>query len=677
MARPFERVLIVMFENQYRSYVLKDPFMRKLAAAGCEMSNYFGAFHPSQTNYVASLAGELCAVTNDTPPASPLMQNTLVDLMQPAGGPAKASWKAYMEAYPGEPWKAVWKQPSYPASDQPLNEFPTTGGELARYYRKHNAFASFHTIQADPRRWSRVVGDVAFWDDVEAETWPDYGWFTPDIWNDGHYLYNTHVDTNPRVPLVSQCAGWLEYVFLGTIAAGDVRGGEAYHQRRIGLGLDIDLLLTDPDEAYGQSRIPAGTLLVVTFDEADYDAIGYDTNYDGPNQIYTVLLGDIIEPGTTCPTPFNHYSLIKTVEKNFDLGSLGKNDEHANWFRFLWDQSFRWTEPASTGLATPGDAIAAADHDGSTYLLFCGAGGAGVMCSEKAVGRWSDAVATGFETDGPLALASTGDQLIAVFTGDGDGSLYQSVRSAEGWSPARALGFNTGGALAMAGFSDHDGARKLMLAWPSPGDGFIQYLLWQGGEWNRTPGAVGQLTDGALALAQLGPSLYLVYKERNSRKMRMTSYNLALFNAFAALDFAGKPAPANDTTLHRWSPMDFQVGHFAAKFGTIADDYLHSGPLALAAIEGEMHLAHKGVWSDRTAAYTETFGLTGILTAATQETNGWGTLAQSGWTPEVELSGVDVDQAAPMAMASDGGRLILVFRKSGGNELYDCVGEYR
>ncbi|HVG62318.1 MAG TPA: hypothetical protein VNA24_27395 [Hyalangium sp.] len=40
--------------------------------------------------------------------------------------------------------------------------------------------------------------------------------------------------------------------------------------------------------------------MVVTFDEADYEAAheaGNASVYDGPNQIYTVLLGDMIEPG--------------------------------------------------------------------------------------------------------------------------------------------------------------------------------------------------------------------------------------------------------------------------------------------------------------------------------------------------------------------------------------------
>ena len=143
MTQPFERILIVMFENQYRSYVMQDRFMQKLAKAGADMTNFFGAFHPSQTNYVASLAGEVCAITNDTPPAAPLMQQTLVDLMEPAG----VTWRAYMEALPDEKWNSAWANPKYPASEQPTNESPENDPDhLARYFRKHNAFASFHTI---------------------------------------------------------------------------------------------------------------------------------------------------------------------------------------------------------------------------------------------------------------------------------------------------------------------------------------------------------------------------------------------------------------------------------------------------------------------------------------------------------------------------------------------------
>jgi len=127
-----------------------------------------------------------------------------------------------------------------------------------------------------------------------------------------------------------------------------------------------------------------------------------------------------------------------------------------------------------------------------------------------------------------------------------------------------------------------------MLFWQSA-SGFIRYLIFADRTWQSQAGSVGQLTDGPMALAQLGPSLYLVYKERNTRKLRMTSYNLALFNGFDAANFSDRPAPENNTSLHQWSPADFYVGHFAKKLAALQNDYQALGRLAMDGIEGEMH----------------------------------------------------------------------------------------
>ena len=80
-------------------------------------------------------------------------------------------------------------------------------------------------------------------------------------------------------------------------------------------------------------------MIAITFDEA-----GSDDPLGEANHVFTVLLGDMIKPGTIVDTPFNHYSLLRTIEENFQLGTLGKNDEYSNWFRFLWNESFAWSE---------------------------------------------------------------------------------------------------------------------------------------------------------------------------------------------------------------------------------------------------------------------------------------------------------------------------------------------
>ena len=66
-------------------------------------------------------------------------------------------------------------------------------------------------------------------------------------------------------------------------------------------------------------------VVVVTFDET--------ASSGGVNHVYTAIAGRAVtNPGTTDNTPLNHYSILKTLEVNFGLGNLGKNDVTATAF---------------------------------------------------------------------------------------------------------------------------------------------------------------------------------------------------------------------------------------------------------------------------------------------------------------------------------------------------------
>src|ERR1700761_7870475 len=126
--RAFDHILIIMFENMYRGYVLGNPYMRRLARQGIQLGNFFGVMHPSQTNYIASIAGELCNVTSDNRPPL-LAQRTIVDVLEEA--PGRLRWKGYMESYVAEatPWA-----PTFLPKDAPP------------YFIKHNPFSAFASI---------------------------------------------------------------------------------------------------------------------------------------------------------------------------------------------------------------------------------------------------------------------------------------------------------------------------------------------------------------------------------------------------------------------------------------------------------------------------------------------------------------------------------------------------
>jgi hypothetical protein len=194
--RAFDHVLIIMFENQYRGYVLGNPYMRRLARQGIQLGNYFGVMHPSQTNYIASIAGELCNVTSDD--LIPLLaQRTIVDLMDEA--PGRLRWKGYMESY--VPNGTPWTPDFIPQDAKP-------------YYVKHNPFSAFSLIVRNRERWQRIDNEAALFADLLNGDFPEYAWYTPNIWNDGHWIDGTKEESKPRAPqLVDQLACWLEGFF--------------------------------------------------------------------------------------------------------------------------------------------------------------------------------------------------------------------------------------------------------------------------------------------------------------------------------------------------------------------------------------------------------------------------------------------------------------------------------
>ena len=343
--RAFDHILIIMFENQYRSYVLANPYMRRLARQGIQLGNSFGVMHPSQTNYIASIAGALCNVTSDGRPAA-LAERTIVDLIEEA--PGRIRWKGYMESYVREayPWT-----PTFCPQDAPP------------YFIKHNPFSSFASIVRNEARWRQIDNEAGLFADLLNGEFPEFAWFTPNIWSDGHWVDGTEVDPRPRAPvLVDQSARWLEGFF---------------HRLRF------------PGP---RSHLPPRTLVVITFDESDFEEDylpDLASTYDGPNQIYTLLLGDGLEPAFE-EEGYNHYSLLRTVEKNFGLDHLGKNDAGANWFQFLWGLRFDWSGPQATPFDVFDGPLAAAGFAGALFVGCAASDGTTRLRTRSADhGRWS------------------------------------------------------------------------------------------------------------------------------------------------------------------------------------------------------------------------------------------------------------------------------------------------
>ena len=638
--RAFDHVLVIMFENQYRSYVLQNPYMRRLAREGIQLGNYFGVMHPSQTNYIASIGGALYNVTSDGVPP-PIEERTIVDLIEEA--PGRLQWKAYMDSY--VPAAAPWT-PSFHPIDAPP------------YYIKHNPFSSFSNIVRNEARWRKIENEAALFSDVLNGTFPEYAWFTPNIWNDGHWIDGTEEESNPRAPvLVDQVARWLEDFFARLRFPGP------------------------------HTHLPPRTMVVVTFDEADFEADYLPEQasaYDGPNQVYTVLLGDGIEPGFE-EEGYNHYSLLRTIEINFGLDHLGRNDAGANWFQFLWGRRFRWSGPEATPIAAAG-ALAATGHAGALFVA-CAADDGTLRVRTRADRRWSAEEVLAVDGSGGIAMASTFTELVLVARAASGAIQYVTFDVARGWSGAKPLpGAPVAEAVAMTAF-DHN--NRIMLALRNEG-GSVDTFAWSAGQWGNAVPATAAQTDGGIALGELGASLFLIVKTPGASTMNVVSYNTAPYNVVVVP--TNRYGGAQDsTTIEAWSPSAFPVAHFSSwpnqKSGDrqpLARPYETSGPMALATLDGVMHLVHPGAGGP--VLMTETFSISGVMTPSqpvsykqadsASASNGFGTLAEAGWSKQSPMFGAHCGASGALAMGRAGDEILLLSRSAAGAPVEMRVGRY-
>jgi phosphatidylinositol-3-phosphatase len=324
---PIRHVFVLLLENENAATTFAGsppaPYLAQtLPAQGAMVSNYYGIGHASLDNYIALISGQ--APNEKTQLDCPLFSDFL--LQQPgldAHGQllglgcvypntvkalpdqleaAHLTWKGYMEDMGKDPRRerATCGHPAIGAPDETL--IATTAD---KYAAKHDPFVYFHTIIDDQARCdTHVVNLNALPKDLQsAATTPNYVFITPNLCNDGHDPLC--IDRGP----------------------GGFEAVDAFLRKW------VPLILASP--AYKQDG-----LLVITFDESEGNGPEGSTACcgekplasarrpagvlgPGGGRIGAVVLSPFIKPGTVSTVPYNHYSLLRTVEDIFGLGHLG------------------------------------------------------------------------------------------------------------------------------------------------------------------------------------------------------------------------------------------------------------------------------------------------------------------------------------------------------------------
>jgi hypothetical protein len=287
----FDHVLIVVLENQDYDSAIENDLLKSLAKKGVLFSSFVNLYHDSYPNYLAMIAGSDFG-THSPRFLSDRQRNFNDDAEHRTIGDL-LNWKNYAE--------------DYPASASA--ERPFLGEHKGRYVRRHVPFLSFKKVQTESFR--NVVGidthanDNAFVSDIgsfvadpQNHPLPEYMLYSPNLDDDGH-----DPTSNPELGL-KKATDWLR-VFLTTWLHFD------------------DKSWVPKDDQLKR------TLVIVTFDESEGNK--------QPERIYTVFLGSMVKPQEVS-TPYNHYSVLRTIEDNFGLKPIHSDsgDGKASVMSGIW-----------------------------------------------------------------------------------------------------------------------------------------------------------------------------------------------------------------------------------------------------------------------------------------------------------------------------------------------------
>jgi hypothetical protein len=305
----YDHIFVIVEENKAYDEVLDPaaaPNIAGLAARYGDATRFFGEVHPSEANYVALLGGDTFGIHDDdayyckagsTQPfcegaATPGYADHTVraphlgDQLAAAG----KSWKGYYETLPEPGSLAVV------ASDP---KFDNGTRKTALYASKHSGFMNFAGVQEGPGRAQRIVGFDQLDRDLASGALPAFALIVPNQCNEMHGLHGEGVPPD--------CDGANK---AALIRRGDAYAGELVRRIQATPAWAADgnfAIVITFDEGAGKSR--EGCCAVTPEAPSNF----------GGGHIPTIVITNHGPRGVRDDTPYNHYSLLRTLEDAFGL----------------------------------------------------------------------------------------------------------------------------------------------------------------------------------------------------------------------------------------------------------------------------------------------------------------------------------------------------------------------
>jgi phosphatidylinositol-3-phosphatase len=225
-----------------------------------------------------------------------------------------------MEALPADPLADFW-----PSSANPL------------YASKHNPFALFTDIRDNPARVANIKPYTALADDLNSGHAPRFVYIVPDQCNDMHGGVNTPVPGHPETPCpFNSTNDDPNDVVLKKNADAFVKGAATtIMSSKAWTPHSAIFIVADEGDFTGNAvnggwDSPAGCC-----DSPVLPAGDPDISAQWPGGVYggALVPAIVIDPSGprhfTSNVPYNHYSMLRTIEDAWNLPELAFTSDHA------------------------------------------------------------------------------------------------------------------------------------------------------------------------------------------------------------------------------------------------------------------------------------------------------------------------------------------------------------
>jgi phospholipase C len=314
----YDHIIVIVEENKGYATVLDRgyaPHIADLAKRYGTATQMYAEVHPSEANYVAILGGDTFGIHDDD--AWYCKPQTIDPFCKGSTGPGYVAhlidapnlaaqlrarglaWRAYLEDIPG-PGSLAIVSPE------------TATAPAALYAAKHTGFTNFASVHADPDLARELVGFDAWRADVAGNALPAFALVVPNQCNEMHGV------DSPKSP--AGCAkGDEDLVRRGDVVVGDLIGAIQSSAAWTTPGVNTAIVITW-DEDGKADRVP----------EAAQACCVVDGHNPGGGHIPTIVITNHGPDGFADPTPYDHYSLLRTIEDALGLdGHVGHADDPA------------------------------------------------------------------------------------------------------------------------------------------------------------------------------------------------------------------------------------------------------------------------------------------------------------------------------------------------------------